>query len=197
VSSPCPLWAKALFQEKNPHLKKLLIFTSNHANMKLLKLTALFLALSGFILTNFSCEKENDERRRYEYVKENLVMNGAQSVPTSPSTATGKLSVYYNKRAKTLYYALNWSGLTGNVTSIGIHGVAPEGYAALTPAGGLAPALHSVSGTGLGTSGTYVSSVILDEAVLKEQTLLNQLYYVRINTAAVPTGEIRAQIKFQ
>jgi hypothetical protein len=169
--------------------------------MKLLKLTVLYALFFSLVLTTNSCEKESDRRKQNEFVNENIPMNGKESAPQSPSTATGSLSVYYNRRAKTLEYLFTWSGLTGNPTSFGIYGPSPEKYPALvTPSAsnptGLAPALLPISSTGYGTSGTYSGSVILDGTVLKEGTLLNNLYYVRINTAAIPYGEIRGQIKF-
>lgn len=169
--------------------------------MKLLKLTVLYTLLFSFVLITNSCEKEEDRRKQNEFVNENIDMNGANSAPQSPSTATGKLSVYYNRRAQTLYYLFNWTGLTGPVTSAGIYGPSPEKYPALvTPSvsnpTGLAPALVPIPSIGFGTSGQVSGSVVLDGTVLKEQTLLNNLYYIRINTAAIPWGEIRGQIKF-
>ena len=125
-------------------------------------------------------------------------MTGAQSVPVSNSTATGTLSVKYDKRTRILEYTISWTGLPSNPTNMGIYGPAPVGYPALNPAtGSLASALVSISVSGQGTSGTISGSVIVDNVKLKEQDLLNYFYYVRISTAAYPVGAIRGQIKFQ
>lgn len=166
--------------------------------MKLFKLTVLaslcFVLFTGLL----SCEKEGEKDKVNVYTKSDIPMTGAQVAPVpSTSSATGKLSVYYDKRLKVLSYTISWTGLSGNPTGIGIFGPAPVGYAALTPAGGLAPAIQTIAVTGLTTSGTYSGSVFIDGFAFQEQSLLNYLYYVRITTAAFPTGELRAQVKFQ
>jgi hypothetical protein len=80
-----------------------------------------------------------------------------------------------------------------------IHGVAPKGFNAgviyniITPTNGLAtpnPTLYPATGKFSGT-------VLADGFVIKEQDLLNGLYYLNIHTAAYPGGEIRGQIVFQ
>jgi len=124
-------------------------------------------------------------------------MTGAQNVPISIATATGNISVSYDKRKKWLNYTITWSGLTGAPTGIGIFGPAPVGYAALTPTGTLAPAQVTIATTGLQAAGTFTGSVLIDDIKLRESDLLNHLYYVRITTAAAPAGAIRGQIKFQ
>jgi hypothetical protein len=164
--------------------------------MKLLKLTALCSLLLCLLITS-SCEKESEQKKVNVYSKSDLIMTGAQSRPISATTGSGTLSVYYDKRTKQLNYTITWFGLSGAPTSIAMYGPAPEGYAALTSAGGLAGPLHSVPQTGFTASGTYSGSVIIDNTVIKEQTLLNYLYYFSIKTAAYPAGEIRAQVKFQ
>lgn len=166
--------------------------------MKLFKLTALASLCIALIVGFSSCEKDAEKDRVNVYTKSDIPMTGAQVAPVpSTSSATGKLTVYYDKRVRTLNYTITWAGLSGNPTGIGIFGPAPAGYAAITSTGTLAPALQTISTTGLTTSGTYSGSVAMDESVFTEQTLLSSLYYVRITTAAFPVGELRGQVKFQ
>jgi hypothetical protein len=164
--------------------------------MKLLKLTA-FCSFLFVILLTTSCEKEAELKKVNVYTKDDIIMTGAQNRPVSTSTGSGTLSVYYDKRSKSLSYKLNWFGLTGNPTGINMYGPAPEGYMAfnanLTPAS----PLFSASVTGLTASGSQSGAVFVDGVAIKEQTLLNQLYYFTIRTAAWPGGEIRGQVKFQ
>lgn len=166
--------------------------------MKLLKLTAYF-SLFFVILITTSCEREAELRKVNYSSKEDLPMTGAQERPIiSTSTATGTLSVSYDKRVKYLNYKISWSGLTGNPIGIGIYGPVPEGYAALNATlTGPANPVWNIPVTGLTANGTISGSVLVEEVALKEQSLLNHLYYVNIRTAAWPLGEIRSQIKFQ
>lgn len=165
--------------------------------MRLLKPTAFSLLLFSFLITISSCEKDAERDKVYVYSKSDILMTGAQSVPMSTTTATGTISVTYDKRTRLLNYTITWSGLSGAPTGIGIYGPAPVGYAALTPTGTLAPGLVTIATTGLQINGTFTGSMLIDGVKFKEQDLLNQLYYVRINTAASPAGAIRGQIKFQ
>jgi hypothetical protein len=165
--------------------------------MKLLKLTAYF-SLFFVILMTTSCEREAELRKANFFSKDELPMTGAQERPIiSSSTATGTLSVSYDKRVKYLNYKISWTGLTGAPASIGIYGPVPEGYAALTAVGGLASPIWNIPVTGLTATGSISGSVLVEEAAVKEQTLLNHLYYVNIRTSAWPAGEIRSQIKFE
>lgn len=166
--------------------------------MKLLKLTA-YLSLFFVVLTTTSCEREAELKKANLYAKDDLPMTGAQERPIiSTSTAIGTLSVSYDKRVKYLNYKITWTGLTGAPASIGIYGPVPEGYAALNASlSGLANPVWNIPVTGLTANGTISGSVLVEEAAIKEQSLLNHLYYVNIRTAAWPAGEIRSQIKFE
>jgi hypothetical protein len=162
--------------------------------MKLLKLTA-FCSLLFVILS--SCEKEAELQKVNVFTKDDIIMTGAQNRPVSTSTGSGLLSVYYDKRAKSLGYKITWFGLSGNPTGISLYGPAPEGYIAfnnnLTPA---SPVFNATV-TGLTASGTITGGIYVDNIVVKEQSLINNLYYFTIRTAAWPGGEIRGQVKFQ
>lgn len=165
--------------------------------MKLLKLTVLPSLLFAFLFIASSCEKEAEKKKANVYTKSDLIMSGAQSVPATSTSGSGTLSVSYDKRTRILNYTITWFGLSGNPTGIGIFGPAPEGYMALSPSFTPAPALQTVSVSGLAASGTYSGTLFADGTKIVEQDLLNYLYYVRISTASAPLGEIRTQIKFQ
>lgn len=166
--------------------------------MKLFKLTVLASLCLGLSAGILSCEKDAEKDRVNVYTKSDIPLTGAQVAPVpSASTATGQLTVYYDKRIRSLNYTITWAGLSGNPTGIGIFGPAPAGYVALTPAGALAPAVQTISTSNLTANGTYSGSLVVDGVVVNEEVLLSNLYYIRIATAAYPAGEIRAQIKFQ
>ncbi len=213
-------------------MQKVLIFTSNHVNMKLLKLTALpVLFFSVLFIT--SCEKGENHNKPFEYVKGDIPITGAQVAPTpSPSSATGKLNVSYSKKTKVLTYSLSWSGLSDSVMAIRISGPAPAGYGSFksgySPAAATADTttpynvLQQVAGSVLSSAnstlvtstrklpatGSYNGSVLIDGVKLKEQDLLNNLYYITVHPKTVLPGtapaslfyrwygEIRAQIHF-
>lgn len=149
--------------------------------MKLIKLTVLF---SLFILTISSCERRKWEDNIVE--NNNILMNGGQEVPANISSATGKIEANYNKITKTLSYRVTWSGLTGNVTGMHIHGATDPGFNA-----GI---LQSFSGYPAAPQGTYSNSVVADGQVIKEEDILAGKLYINIHTAVYPGGEIRGQL---
>lgn len=149
--------------------------------MKLFKLTVL---LSVFILGMLSCERRKWEDHIVE--NNNILLSGAHEVPANTSLATGKVEANYNKITKTLSYNITWSGLSGNVTGMHIHGATDPGFNA-----GI---LQSFSGYPNQPSGTYSRSVVADGQVIKEEDILAGKLYVNIHTAAYPGGEIRGQL---
>lgn len=208
-------------------MQNLLIFTPNHAIMKLTQLTAL--ALLCFVLSaSFSsCEKDSEKDKMYAYSKSDIPITGAQIAPSpSPTSGLGTLSVSYDKRGKLLNYTINWSGLSDSVVAIRINGPAPVGFSALNAAfTGANPTLYTTTPyivlqqfTGATTApfkplypsmGSYTNVLQVDDVKVKEQDLLNGLYYVTIHTKTILPiaapgsflyrwfGEIRAQIRFQ
>lgn len=160
--------------------------------MKLLKLTALPSLLLALLFVVASCEPDAELKKTTDFQKRDIPMTGAQVVPTSASPALGKLNVFYTKETRILTYDFTWSGLSGNPIGIGVYGLAPEGYAVspTTP-------IQTISTSGTTTIGSKSGTLLCDGFVIKEQDLLNGMYYIMIRTAAYPAGEIRAQIKFQ
>ena len=189
------------FPEKYGYMEKLLIFTTNPAIMKLIRLTALssllFLLLTGLN----SCEKDAEQKKTTDFSKSGIVLSYAQEFPTPPvfSAAIGSMDVYYTRETRILTYTVTWSGLTGPVALMHIHGLAPTGYPAgvvqniITPSGGIV----TPSNTLYPATGKFSGSLLIDGVLVKEQDLLNGLYYMNIHTASNPGGEIRGQIRFQ
>ncbi len=189
--------------------------------MKFARLAAyasLSIALLGSLA---SCEREEDETSANVFQKTDIPATGAQIRPTaSPSTGSGKLTASYDKRNQTLSYTINWTGLSDSVIAIRITGPAPTGYNAVNPAfTGANPtafattpytSLQTFTGTGVKplypSTGSFTGTLLVDGVKVKEQDLLNGLYYITVHTKTtlpVPApgsflyrwfGEIRAQI---
>jgi hypothetical protein len=172
---------------------KVLIFMTNHAKMKLLKLTAFASILFITLLTFNSCQNDDEVAKTTDYNKTGIVMSGAQETPPVATTAIGSLDVAYSKETKMLTYKVTWSGLTGAPVAMHVHGLAPVSYPAVV----VQTILSAPNATLFPASGTYSGSLLADGVVVKEVDILNGLYYVNIHTAAFPGGELRGQIKFQ
>lgn len=126
----------------------------------------------------------------YEVITQNgLPLSGIQEFPQKITQATGSADVSYNKTTKMLTFTLNWSNLSGIPTGAHIHGTAARG----ANAGIQFDFFSLIPKT---TSGTFSTSVLVDEIKLKEEDLLNGLYYLNMHTPANPGGEIRGQIEF-
>lgn len=165
--------------------------------MKLLKLTVLPITLFSSLLFLNSCESTAEKERVTDYSKTGIVMSGAQEIPANASTALGKLDVFYTKDTRTLTYNFSWSGLTGPVTAFHIHGIAPSGFSTSVVQTFTLANIVRCSASGTTACGSYSGSFQVDGVVVKEQDLLNGMYYVNVHTSTFPGGEIRGQIKFQ
>jgi hypothetical protein len=169
--------------------------------MKRFKLTA-FTLLIVSLLAFVSCEKNDQKKIQTDFSKSGIIMSFAQETPATPqvpSAAIGLMDVYYTRETRILTYSVTWSGLTGPVSLMHIHGPAPAGFAAspiqniITPSGGIT----TPSATLYPATGKFSGSLLIDGVAVKEQDLLNGLFYMNIHTAANPNGEIRGQIVFQ
>ena len=167
--------------------------------MKLIKLTALTSLLFVFVLGTSSCEKIAEKKKTTEYEKKGILMTAAQEFPSNTSAAIGIMDVAYSKETRILTWSVTWSGLTGPVTLMHIHGLAPRGFSAgvvqniITPSGGIA----TPNATLYPATGKFSGTTLADGFLIKEHDLLNGLYYMNIHTAANTGGEIRGQIVFQ
>lgn len=181
--------------------------------MKLLKLIVLPISLFASLVVLNSCESDAEMDRTTDFEKKDIVMSPAQEpqgLPV-PSTGIGKMDVFYTKDTRTLTYKVTWSGLSDSVVAMHIHGVAPIGYNA-----GIVQHIISGVGASSGTNGGQFSAQLVangpyrfsktgtisgtmqvDDVVIKEQDVLNGMYYLNIHTKTNPGGEIRGQIVFQ
>lgn len=167
--------------------------------MTKIRLTAFSITILSLVVLAVSCRRDDVEHEN-TYSKDNIVMSGAQEVPSNPSTGVGKLNVTYSRLAKTLFYNFSWSGLTGPVTAAHIHGLAPQGFSTgvfqtFTLASIIPCKVNGVNGPT--SCGSYTGNLFIDGVAIKEADLLNGMYYVNLHTAAYGGGEIRGQITFQ
>lgn len=164
--------------------------------MKLPKLTFLSLVVCTSVLLG-ACERDAEMKKTTDFEKKGIILSGSQETPATTSAALGKMDVFYSKGTRTLTFSVDWSGLTGSVTAMHIHGLAPVGYST-----GIVQTLSTSAIVRCPTSSTtacgrYAGTMQVDGFVVKEEDLINGMYYVNLHTAAFPGGEIRGQIRFQ
>lgn len=138
---------------------------------------AMAVIASGYVLTG--CEDDDDDDKNANEVKyENIVINAAQEVPPSASTATGTFNGTYNKTTKILTYTI-----THNVTAAT---AAHFHKGAAGASGGVEVPITPI------TSPISSSTPALTAA--QEADLMAGLWYVNIHTPTYPAGEIRGQL---
>jgi CHRD domain/Secretion system C-terminal sorting domain len=115
----------------------------------------------------------------------NRTYSGTQEVPPNASSATGTIMGAYNAVTNTIFYTINFSGLSANTAAAHFHAPAMPGTNAGVTLG------HAGFPTGV-TSGTYRKTDVFTAA--QETNLLAGLMYSNIHTTAFPGGEIRTQI---
>ena len=111
--------------------------------------------------------------------------SGANEVPPNTSTATGTIMGAYNAATNTIFYNIQFSGLSANAVAAHFHAPATPGVNAAVTLG------HAGFPTGV-TSGNYSKTDVFTAA--QETNLLAGLMYSNIHTTALPGGEIRTQI---
>ena len=170
--------------------------------MKLIKLTALTSLLFALLAGTSSCEKNAEKKKTTDYEKKDIPMTGAQETPATPTTALGSMDVFYSKETRMLSYTVRWSGLTDSVMLMHIHGLAPSGFPAgvvqniVTASNSIYPQKTAGKYT-FHKSGSLSGTLLADGVAVKEQDILNGMYYMNIHTTVYPGGEIRGQIRFQ
>jgi hypothetical protein len=113
------------------------------------------------------------------------VLNGANEVPPTSSTATGFGTVVLDTSTDTITVNESWSGLTAPATLSHIHGPAPVGVNA--------PVLFPFTGVPAATTGSIPQQTFtLTPAQVTE--LESGLYYMNVHTSTFPNGEIRGQL---
>jgi hypothetical protein len=130
-----------------------------------------------------ACSKSDPAPVVTNIVNFSSTINGASETPTNSSTATGSAALVYNKDTKILTLSMTYTGLTA--TNMHIH-KGPAG----TPGGVL-------FGLGVAPFSSPVNFASQALTVGQEDSLLSNLYYLNIHSAAFPGGEIRGQIMKQ
>jgi hypothetical protein len=111
-----------------------------------------------------------------------------QEAPPNTSPGTGNITGIYNSATNTIFYSINFSGLTSPTVAGHFHAPAPPGFNA--------PVIIPYTGFPTGvTSGTYSNVNVVTD--LQETQLFAGLWYSNIHTVNFPGGEIRAQIFLQ
>jgi hypothetical protein len=142
------------------------------------------------ILSLVACKKEVDREsilyKRFipmDFTQVALVA-GAPIFPPSP--ASGNMDFFYNSTTKQLTYTIRWTTLSSNPSSITINGPAAVGFNGGT--------IQVVAGALTATSGSISGSLLIDNTLVREQDLLQGLFYATIRTTFYPLGEIRGQV---
>jgi hypothetical protein len=188
--------------------------------MRFPKLTAFI-----FILALASCDKSPSDREK-SYSKTGVAVTAAQSIPALPTSGSGTLDIEFTPVAKTLNYKITWSNLTDSVLALRINGPSPAGYNSINTSFTGANPTYATTTPHLvvqeftaattanqtkslyGKNGSFSGSLFIDGVKVKEEMLMEGLYYFTIHTkttipapATPPTslayrwiGELRAQI---
>lgn len=126
-----------------------------------------------------SCKKD-DPAPASNTVNFAAALNGANEVPSNTSTATGSATASFDKTTKILTLNMTYTGVTA--TNMHIH-KGPAGVA-----GGV------LYGLGSAPFSSPVSHTSAAFTTAQEDSLMNNLYYINIHSAAFPAGEIRGQL---
>lgn len=164
--------------------------------MRFKQLTAALL-ITAFTFS--ACEKRNEVEGTESL---NITMSGAQEAPPVTTTATGSIVGTYDKAARVFTYTVQWSGLSGPVAGMHVHGPADPGFNAgilqnIIASGSVSGGVTIANpGAAYGTSGSISGRLNVDNVKIKEAELLAGKYYINIHTAANPGGEIRGNLVF-
>jgi hypothetical protein len=161
---------------------------------KMSKLSSVVFFLAFFVLLATSCKREDSF---ITASNNNIQLTTAQVVPAvAPSTASGTMKASYDAETHLLSYSFTWTGLSGNPTSMHIHGLADPGFVATpAPLGSYSNGIiQNITGFTAATTGSREGSLFIDGKVIREADLLAGKYYIDIHTAARPAGELRGQI---
>ena len=150
-----------------------------HSAMNLIKpLSFIIFAFSVYLLSG--CAKAGIGGPSYTL---DGIVDGAQVVPSSSSSAIGIISGGFDGSKNTMTGKIKWAGLSGSPTAIHIHGGTPgrNGY----------PFFVMVN-IPKGTTDSLTFRSVFTES--EEGGVKSSGYYFDIHTAAYPQGEIRGQI---
>lgn len=121
------------------------------------------------------CKKSNDDASAQPYKAD---CNGSNQAPPNSSSATATFNGTYNSGTKTFSGTLSYSGIT------------PTGWyiqrGTATTNGSIVVSLGAI------VSSPFTFSVTLDAAA--EAELKSGAYYINVQSAAYPSGEIRGKL---
>jgi CHRD domain len=140
-----------------------------------------FLAIPIIIITIISCKKDDDPVPVDPNVTFKATLNGANELPTpNPSTATGSATAIFNKDTKILTLNMTYTGVVA--TAMHIHKGSATAFGGVQFGLGTAPFPTTIN---------YTSPAL---PTSQEDSLMNNLYYLNIHSAAYGGGEIRGQL---
>lgn len=120
-----------------------------------------------------------------EVVKLAAQLTGADEIPPVTSTASGTFEGLYDTKSKRLSWTISYSGLSGPMTRVDLHGPADLGSH-----GSIRLRIPS------GASPMKGAAVLIKPSQRSfDEELMKGLFYVNVHTKAHPDGEIRGQIK--
>ena len=143
------------------------------------------LLMGGLFLmvTILSCNKDDDDPVSNKYnVTGNA--NGAQEVPAVTTSGTGTITAVYDADKNTLDYTITWTGLSGTVNNMHLHGPADPTISAGVQIG--------ITGWAAAVAGTISGTATLDET--QEADLLAGKWYYNIHSTFKGSGEIRGNM---
>ena len=109
-------------------------------------------------------------------------LDGASVLPPARSNATGQLDALYDSSTRLLRWKTSWAGLSGPITGVQFHG--PADYGQTGPATMVWPGPFGSSYEGRATLTTQQAIDLLDGR-----------WYVNVQTAPYPSGELRGQLR--
>src|SRR5438105_11394681 len=145
------------------------------------KVCAIIVAVSFLALTQ-SCTRTSNEEENIYFIFGNA--SGFQELPPVSTSGTGALDGTYDVTDHALNYSISWSGLSGVVTAINLHGPANIGASADVMVE-LPVKINS-------PAGHFSGSILTDDLIRK--TLIDGKVYYTISTSTHPDGEIRGQV---
>ncbi|WP_462254972.1 CHRD domain-containing protein [Ferruginibacter sp.] len=140
-----------------------------------------FLAIATLLTVGSSCSKDDTPTPVPDpNVTFKATINGASEVPVNASTATGTATVIFNQDTKILTLNMTYTGVTA--TNMHIHRGA---------AGVSGPVVYGLGSSPFTSPISYTSPAI---TVGQQDSLMNNMLYVNIHSAAFGGGEIRGQL---
>lgn len=117
-------------------------------------------------------------------------LSGAQEVPAVATAATGEATVVISADNSTIWYVVNYSGLSGTLAAAHIHvGAAGANGGVILPlVASASPMVGTLTATNFAASGAVTTFAEAVAAIKAGGT------YINLHTAANPGGEIRGQV---